>query len=103
VKNRAKADASAEVAIPQGAELRFNPVVLVPASFNASLPKAHSTLDRHLRKQRAQDQGSRAGNRLLAFGNGMYSARICRCSVLMNRKRNADTYWLTVAGVSFLL
>jgi transposase-like protein len=27
---------------------------------------SRSTLDRHLRKQRAQDQGSRAGNRLLA-------------------------------------
>jgi transposase-like protein len=27
---------------------------------------SQSTLDRHLRKQRAQDQGSRAGNRLLA-------------------------------------
>jgi hypothetical protein len=27
---------------------------------------SRSSLDRHLRKQRAQDQGSRAGNRLLA-------------------------------------
>jgi transposase-like protein len=27
---------------------------------------SRSTLDRHLRKQRTQDQGSRAGNRLLA-------------------------------------
>ena len=27
---------------------------------------SRSTLDRHLKKQRAQDQGSRAGNRLLA-------------------------------------
>jgi len=27
---------------------------------------SRSTLDRHLRKQRAQDQGSRAGNRFLA-------------------------------------
>jgi hypothetical protein len=27
---------------------------------------SRSTLDRHLRKQRAQDRGSRAGNRLLA-------------------------------------
>jgi hypothetical protein len=27
---------------------------------------SRSTLDRHLRKQRVQDQGSRAGNRLLA-------------------------------------
>jgi hypothetical protein len=27
---------------------------------------SRSTLDRHLRKQRAQDQGSRVGNRLLA-------------------------------------
>ncbi|HEX2712613.1 MAG TPA: hypothetical protein VHM88_10360 [Candidatus Acidoferrales bacterium] len=28
---------------------------------------SRSTLDRHLRKQRAQDRGSRAGNRLLAI------------------------------------
>jgi hypothetical protein len=33
----------------------------------------------------------------------MYSARKCRCSVLMNKKRKADTYCETVAGASFLL
>jgi len=33
---------------------------------NSSRGISRSTLDRHLIKQRAQDQGSRAGNRLLA-------------------------------------
>jgi len=37
-----------------------------PSEFCRSRGISRSTLDRHLRKQRAQDQGSRAGNRLLA-------------------------------------
>ncbi|HWO36256.1 MAG TPA: hypothetical protein VNO32_46290 [Candidatus Acidoferrum sp.] len=36
------------------------------SEFCGSRGISRSTLDRHLRKQRAQDQGSRAGNRLLA-------------------------------------
>src|ERR1700680_4320790 len=36
------------------------------SEFCGSRKISRSTLDRHLRKQRAQDQGSRAGNRLLA-------------------------------------
>ena len=36
------------------------------SEFCSSRGISRSTLDRHLRKQRAQDQGSRAGNRLLA-------------------------------------
>ena len=35
------------------------------SEFCGSRGISRSTLDRHLRKQRAQDQGSRAGNRLL--------------------------------------
>jgi hypothetical protein len=46
---------------------------------------------------------STVGSRLRDLGNGMCSARKCRGSVLMNKKPNADTYWLTVAGVSFLV
>jgi hypothetical protein len=45
---------------------------------------------------------STVGRRLRDFGNGMYSARKCRRSVFTNKKRNADTYWLTVAGANFL-
>jgi transposase-like protein len=37
-----------------------------PSEFCRSRGISRSTLDRHLRKQRAQDQGSRASNRLLA-------------------------------------
>ena len=37
-----------------------------PSEFCRSRGISRSTLDRHLRKQRAQDQGSRVGNRLLA-------------------------------------
>ena len=36
------------------------------SEFCSSRGISRSSLDRHLRKQRAQDQGSRAGNRLLA-------------------------------------
>jgi hypothetical protein len=36
------------------------------SEFCGSRGISRSTLDRHLRKQRAQDQGSRASNRLLA-------------------------------------
>jgi hypothetical protein len=36
------------------------------SEFCGSRGISRSTLDRHLRKQRAQDQGSSAGNRLLA-------------------------------------
>ena len=36
------------------------------SEFCGSRGISRSSLDRHLRKQRAQDQGSRAGNRLLA-------------------------------------
>lgn len=36
------------------------------SEFCSSRGISRSTLDRHLRKQRAQDQGSRAGNRFLA-------------------------------------
>src|SRR5580704_5935760 len=36
------------------------------SEFCASRGISRSSLDRHLRKQRARDQGSRAGNRLLA-------------------------------------
>jgi hypothetical protein len=36
------------------------------SEFCGSRGISRSTLDRHLRKQRAQDQGSRTGNRLLA-------------------------------------
>jgi hypothetical protein len=36
------------------------------SEFCGSRGISRSTLDRHLRKQRAQDQASRAGNRLLA-------------------------------------
>jgi hypothetical protein len=39
---------------------------LPQSEFCGSRGISRSTLDRHLRKQRAQDQGSRAGNRLLA-------------------------------------
>jgi hypothetical protein len=39
---------------------------------------------------------STVGNRLRDFGNGMYSARKCRCTVSMNRKRKVDTYCETV-------
>src|ERR1700691_5862012 len=38
------------------------------SEFCGSRGISRSTLDRHLIKQRAQDQGSRAGNRLLAVG-----------------------------------
>lgn len=37
-----------------------------PIEFCQSRGISRSTLDRHLRKQRVQDQGSRAGNRFLA-------------------------------------
>jgi hypothetical protein len=36
------------------------------SEFCGSRGISRNTLDRHLKKQRAQDQGSRAGNRLLA-------------------------------------
>jgi len=36
------------------------------SEFCSSRGISRSSLDRHLRKQRAQDQGSRAGNRLVA-------------------------------------
>jgi hypothetical protein len=43
------------------------------SEFCGSRGISRSTLDRHLRKQRAQDQGSRAGNRLLAVEIGIAS------------------------------
>jgi len=43
------------------------------SEFCGSRGISRNTLDRHLKKQRAQDQGSRAGNRLLAVEIGMAS------------------------------
>jgi len=43
------------------------------------------------------------GSRLGHLGKGMYSVRKWRRRVLTNRKRSADTYWLTVNGESFLV
>src|SRR5258708_9018960 len=43
------------------------------SEFCGSRGISRSSLDRYLRKQRAQDQGSRAGNRLLAVEIGIAS------------------------------
>jgi hypothetical protein len=46
--------------------LEFATSGMPQSEFCGSRGISRSTLDRHLRKQRAQDQGSRASNRLLA-------------------------------------
>jgi hypothetical protein len=48
---------------------------------------------------RAEDDGQSPGR--LGKGNVLGKKMAAQC--LTNRKRNADTYWLTVAGVSFLI
>jgi transposase-like protein len=64
---------------------------------------SRSTLDRHLRKQRTQDQGSRDGNRLLAVevrtasassashSSGLVVALSSRCRIEVNRGFDAAT------------
>src|SRR6516164_11499269 len=46
---------------------------------------------------------STTGSRLGDLGNGMCSVRKWRRSVLTKRKRSAETYWLTVDALSFLV
>ena len=51
---------------------------------------------------RATSSGlSTVGSRLGHLGKGMHSARKWRRSVLTNKKRKADTCWLTVREPSF--
>jgi hypothetical protein len=53
------------------------------SEFCGSRGISRSTLDRHLRKQRAQDQASRAGNRLLAVEIRTASGRSASSSGLV--------------------
>jgi len=46
---------------------------------------------------------STTGSRLGDLGNGMCSVRKWRRSVLTKKKRSAETYWLTVDALSFLV
>jgi hypothetical protein len=74
------------------------------SEFCGSRGISRSTLDRHLKKRRAQDQGSRAGNRLLAVevraasgssagqhGGGLVVALISGRRVEVNRGFDAAT------------
>jgi transposase-like protein len=73
------------------------------SEFCGSRGISRSTLDRHLRKQRAQDQGSRAGNRLLAVeirtasgssastSSGLVVALTSRRRIEVNRDFDAAT------------